>query len=208
MPITAKTPENNYKICPAGNHIARCYQMIEIGTETNEYQGEVKKQHKVRLVWELPNERETFDPAKGEQPFSIGKDYTLSMHEKSTLRHDLKSWRGKDFTEAEAKSFDITRLMGVPCMLNVIHEPKKDGSGMRAKVAGISPLPKGMTAPAAVNANFVLSFDDADFDQKFQTLPDWLRQRIEVTPEFQNLVSGPPAEPLKPMPAGNDDLPF
>lgn len=208
MAITAKQPETNYQICPAGNHIARCYQMIEIGTEANEYQGEVKRQYKVRVVWEIPNEKMVFDAAKGEQPFSIGKDYTLSMHEKSTLRHDLKSWRGKDFTEQEAKAFDITKLLGVACMLNVIHEPKKDGSGMRAKVAGISPLPKGMTAPAAVNPVFVFSFDDAEFDAKILALPEWLRNRIEQTPEFATRVSGPQLT-AKPVAVDtNDDLPF
>lgn len=207
MPITAPEPAKQFELVPAGNHIARCYQMIQIGTETNEYQGEVKKQHKVRIVWELPNEKKVFDPAKGEQPFSIGKDYTLSMHEKSTLRHDLKSWRGKDFTEAEAKAFDITKLIGAVCMLNVIHEPKKDGIGTRAKVAGVSPMPKGMSAPAAVNPVFVFSFDDPEFDTKLLALPEWLRKRIELTPEFSERVSGAVSH-AKSQPVANDDLPF
>jgi hypothetical protein len=46
----------------------------------------------------------------------ISKEFTLSMHEKSTLRQFLESWRGKAFTEKEALSFDVTALIGKPCL--------------------------------------------------------------------------------------------
>lgn len=191
MPITAQTSGKTFELVPAGNHLARCYQMIEIGTEEKEFKGEKKKQYAVRIVWELPNEKKVFDPAKGEQPFSIGKDYTLSMHEKSTLRHDLQSWRGKAFSEDEAKAFDITKLLGVPCMLNVIHVTSESGN-QYAKIAGVTAIPKGFTCPPQINPSFVLSYDAIDFEEKFLTLPDWLKQRIEKTPEFAKRL-----EPVK-----------
>lgn len=181
--ITAKASEKQFDLVPAGNHLAICYQMIEIGTETVDFNGEVKKVHRVRIVWELSNEKKVFDPAKGEQPYSIGKDYTLSMHEKATLRHDLQSWRGKAFTDDEASSFDITKLIGKPCMLNVIHRTSKNG-GTYANIAGVTAVPKGMNVPTQVNPSFVFSFDEWN-DSKFATLPEWLRKRIEVTPEFK-----------------------
>ena len=49
------------------------------------------------------------------------------MAEKKQPKNSLKSWRGKDFTEDETKSFDITKLLGVPYMINIIHKTSKDG---------------------------------------------------------------------------------
>ena len=84
-----------------------------------------KQVNKVRITWELPTELKVFNPDKGEQPQAISKEFTLSMHEKSSLRAFLTSWRGKGFTEDEAKAFDVTKLLGVPCMLSIVHEPGK-----------------------------------------------------------------------------------
>lgn len=126
MPIIAENSGTNYTPIPAGNHIARCYEMIQIGTvieQTGIYAG--KESHKVRLTWETPDEKHDF--GKGLQPFSISKEFTLSMNEKATLRKMLESWRGKAFTEDEAKRFDITKLLGKPCMISVIHKVSKTG---------------------------------------------------------------------------------
>lgn len=203
--ITAKQPEQKFDLVPAGNHLAICYQMIEIGTEEREYQGEKKSAYTVRIVWELPNERKIFNEEKGEQPFSIGKDYTLSMHEKANLRHDLQSWRGKSFTDQEANGFDITKLIAKPCMLNVIHVQSKTGNTY-AKIAGVTPVPKGMTVPTQTNESFIHSYDTWN-DQKFASLPEWLRLRIEKTPEFKRRLEGPPIADV-PFEKESDDLPF
>lgn len=205
MSITAKQPEQKFDLTPAGNHIARCYSMIEIGTEEKEYKGEKKNQYIVRVTWELPNEKKVFNTEKGEQPFSISRDYTLSMHEKANLRHDLESWRGKQFTDEEAKAFDITKLIGVPCMLNIIHNQGKNGNTY-ANVSGVTPIPKGMTAPAQINPSFVFSYEGWD-DKKFAGLPEWIRTRIEKTPEFKRRLEGPQTEPAF-VKDESDDLPF
>ena len=114
MAILATTTATQRELIPAGNYLARCYQMIEIGTVREIILGEEKVLKKVRIGWELPTEKRVFNEEKGEQPFVISKEFTLSMHEKSSLRGMLKSWRGKDFTEDEAKAFDITNLIGKP----------------------------------------------------------------------------------------------
>lgn len=211
MSITAKKPESNFEIVPAGNHIARCYSMIEIGTEEIEYNGEKKKAYKVRVTWELPHEKKVFNPERGEQPFSVSKDYTLSMHEKANLRHDLQSWRGKAFTDEEARAFDITKLIGVPCMLNVIHTVSKGNGNTYANIAGVTPVPKGMEVPAQINKSFVLSYDNFD-EAAFQGLPDWLRERIQKTPEYRKrndkFVDTDPGDGFEYEPISSEDLPF
>jgi hypothetical protein len=172
----------DFEPVPSGSHIARCYQMIHIGTVTETILGEQKKLNKVRLVFELPYELKVFNAERGEQPYSIGKDYTLSMHEKSNLRRDLKGWRGKDFTEVEAQAFDITVLIGKACSLNVVHRPSKAGR-IYAEIASISPVPRGATCPDAINTPLVFGYDPFDI-AVFNQLPEWLRDKITSSEEF------------------------
>ncbi len=54
MAIIAKG--KNRVLIPAGNHVARCYQVIHIGTVDREFKGKKTKQNKVRFGWELPEE--------------------------------------------------------------------------------------------------------------------------------------------------------
>lgn len=186
MAINATSESNggNYTPVPSGTHVARCYQMIELGTITEPYLGEMKTSKKVRIGWELPLETKEFKQGEGEKPFVISKDFTLSMHEKATLRKFLEAWRGKTFTEAEAKSFDITKLIGVPCMVSVIHE-EKEGKN-HAKVTGVTSIPKGMTCPEQVNETFILSYDAFDLE-KFNTLPKFIKEKMEKSVEFKKI---------------------
>lgn len=187
MAITATNSGTVREPIPAGNYLARCYQMIEIGTVTEFVLGKTVTAKKVRIGWELPTELKVFDQAKGEQPLVISKEYTLSMNEKSNLRKDLKSWRGKDFSEDEARAFDITRLLGAPCMLNIIHKPSaSDPTRVYDQIAGITPIPKGVKAPDAISKIFVLSYDE--FDQvKFEGLPDFIKTKMQGSAEYQAL---------------------
>src|SRR3990167_9222440 len=70
MSITAKNESKPIELAPAGNHIARCYSMVHIGTIKETIRGEVKELNKVRISWELPTEKKIFNSDKGEEPFS------------------------------------------------------------------------------------------------------------------------------------------
>ena len=190
MPINATSNgSTSRELIPASNYIARCYKMIQIGTVQEIILGEKKILNKVRIGWELPTELKVFNEEKGEQPLVIDKEFTLSMHEKSGLRAMLKSWRGKDFTEEEAKCFDITKLIGVPCMLNIIHKPsKKDATKIYEEIAGITPMPKGMICPTQMNPTFVLSYDDFNTDQ-FNSLPEFIKSKMMTSLEYVAIMN-------------------
>jgi len=176
----------DYAPMESGVFIARCTQMIQIGTLSEEIQGEVKKLHKVRLGFEFPTEKKVFKEENGEQPYFLSKEYTLSFHEKATLRQHLETWRGKKFTDEEAARFDITKLLGVPCTINVVHKVGKANGKTYAEIGSISPLMKGTVCPDAINPVQVLSYDDWN-QELFESLPEFLRKKIESTPEFQAL---------------------
>lgn len=207
---TNESGGGNFTPVPTGTHVMRCYRMIELGTVTSDFQGETKQLKKVRLEWELPNELHEFKEGEGERPFSIGKEFTLSMHEKSNLRILLESWRGKRFTDEEAKCFDVTKLLGQPCMGSIIETKKNDK--IYNNLSNVSTLPKGIVCPKQINESFVLSYDDFDMD-KFKKLPEFIRKKMETTPEFKSIgesVLGKEHERHLAAQDGdvNDDLPF
>lgn len=172
------------ELTPSGVHRATCYSMIHIGTVKETYLGEEKEINKVRITWELPDEVRTFKEENGPQPMSISKEFTLSMHEKATLRKTLKDWRGKDFTDEEAKKFDITTLVGKPCQLNVVHRTSAKGS-VYAEVSGVMPLGKGTVAPDQVNPSFIFDYDPFD-PSKFEVLPKFLQEKIITSVQYKN----------------------
>lgn len=195
------------KVVPAGSHVARCYSMIQIGTVESEYLGEKKTLHKVMIDFELPLETAVFREGEPEKPFVISKEYTLSFHEKSTLRSHLQSWRGKAFTDEEAAKFDITKLVGATCMLNVVHKASTDGTKTYANIASISPIPKGLTCPEQVNPTRILAYDSWNQDV-FMSLPEWLADKISATPEYKSKFSMDKPVVLDVVATDEDPLPF
>lgn len=174
--------ESNFtnKIAPVGMHVARIYQIIDLGTTEQGGQFGGKKR-KVQIIFELPLEMAIFDPEKGEQPYYVRGMYTLSMHEKATLRKDVQSMIGKSLTDDEAKKFNIFTLLGKECMVNVIH--RTSGDKTYANVQTITPLPKGMNCPDAINPAMVFSTQQPDMEV-FRKLPEFVQDKIKLSDEF------------------------
>lgn len=187
----------NFEKAPAGNHLATCYEVIDLGTQKTEYEGEVKHQRKIWIGWELPNEL-----MEDGRPHVIGRRYTLSSHEKSTLRKNLESWRGKAFSKEDFGEFEITNVVGVACFLNVVHNEKGDRT--YANIQAVAALPKGTPAPPLINKP--VKFDLDSFDQEvFDSLSDRMKETIAESPEFQ-AIHGKPVNSLDE--ADDEDSPF
>jgi len=126
--LIAKKPENSgidFDPVPAGTWQAVCYGVFDIGLQKSVFNGEEKIQHKCIVSFEINKIFDTEGQYKGKR-FVISKRYTVSLHEKSSLRKDLEAWRGKKFTEQELEGFDIEKLIGANCLLNISHT-EKDG---------------------------------------------------------------------------------
>lgn len=207
MSIIASGCGTNYTPIPAGTYIARCYSMIHIGTIKESYMGEEKELNKVRITWELPTELKEFKIGEGEKPYSIAKEFTLSMHEKANLRKFLESWRGKGFTDEEAKNFDVTKLLGKSCLISVIHKTNKQGNAY-AIISSVSTLPKGMICPDQINKTFEFSWEQ--FDQsKFDSLLDYIKDRMKTSNQYKLLIQpGHTEVSIDNVQTEDDDLPF
>jgi len=199
MAIIAKsTGESTQReLIPAGTYVARCYSVVHLGHVTQKYMGEEKVVDLVRFTWELPTELRCFNQDKGMQPCAISKEMTLSLNEKSNLRQLLNSWRGKALTEKEAESFDLARLIGQPCMINLIHQPSKTNpEKVYERIAAVMPMMKGMTCPPQHNPS--MEFSVLEFDRtKFETLPAFLQEMITGSTEYKAMMSKPMAQPTQ-----------
>lgn len=216
MALIASGSNKEFKPVPEGNHTARCYRVIDLGTQDVEYMGEPKLMHKVLIGWELSGEAEDGTPLKtdGGDPLTITKQYTLSLGKKANLRADLESWRGKAFTDDELKGFDITALLGVHCMVTVKHDKKGDKT--YTNVASVSKWPAALKnhKPAAVFDNQVFDVNEPDM-QLFESFPDWLKEKIQGCMEWGNPKALEPQKVTTTRAGGgsgfddmDDDIPF
>jgi hypothetical protein len=208
------TEGGNFTPPPAGTHPAICYRFIDLGTQQSKFNNETKTARKVMLSWEITDPELRTDDG---HPFTISQRYTWSMHEKATLRKTLEAWRGTAFikTDFGKDGFSVKKLIGVGCLLSILHEPK-EGGGVYANIGAVMKLPRGMDAGMLFNPTAFLSLDEEDFDREvFNGLSDKLQETIKGSPEY-GFLSRPhePADFVPPNfqkgdPGFNDsDIPF
>jgi hypothetical protein len=126
-------------------------------------------------------------------PMTISKSYTVSLHEKASLRKDLAAWRGKDFSDEEAKAFDVSKLVGAYCMVNVT--TSETNGKTYSNIAGLTPLPGALknSKPAAVHANLMFDLDAPDMEV-FNTFHEKLQDAIKRSPEWAQKHGKPRGE--------------
>lgn len=185
MPLQA--PVKQRVLPPADTHPARCYQVIDLGTQEGEWEGSKKIARKVRLTWELPGTEHIFNPEVGPEPFSLGRNYTLTMGDKGCLKPVVIASRGAFRDDAEASRFNLEELLGTTVLLQVDHEPGKDG--MSARITSVAKLPKAMTCPPARLAPVYYETAMGN-NPVYKAFPEWLQKEIAKSPEYQKAVSG------------------
>ena len=182
------TESKSYSPAPAGSHIATCTAVIDLGTQESNFNGEIKRQRKLMLTFELNEEAGLRDDGKR---YAISKRYTASLHEKSSLRKDLIAWRGRDFTPAELEGFEVNNVAGKTCMISVAHVEK--GGSTYANIVSIMGAPRGVTNPGASVA-VTLSLEPSEFNAMvYEGLGDKLREIIAQSPEYKALGKAAPA---------------
>lgn len=131
---------------PAGTFVATVLEVRDVfGVERQKFQS--TEMEIVDLTCFLFG----FRDAQGAPHKVASRQMRISGNEKSALFHFLKSLLGK----APAYDWDYCMLKGQKCLLTVEHIQRRDGSGVFAAIAALSPVPvgygtvTGRPAPAA-----------------------------------------------------------
>ena len=209
MALTAREPEgSDLALIPPDTYQGICYAVVDFGTQHVEMFG--NDIHKVLIGFELPEVRMQIvrDGVDLDLPRAISSQFTLSLHRKAKLRNTLESWRGKPFTKEESDGFDISKLLGVNAMIQVMHDIS--GRGVHyAKIANISKLYKGMEVLKAENEFQYFSFEE--HKEIPGNIPEWMREKIMDSFEYQQLIDSDDRQPYHPDAGSSnddDDIPF
>jgi len=218
MSLTAKdSGGGSFTPVAPGMHLARCYRIVDMGTQKSEYQGQVKHLQKVMIQFEVHGEDDNGNAlvtAKGE-PMSISKNFTLSLAEKATLRKDLQAWRGRDFTSDELRGFELKNVLGAWAMITASKAVGNNGKEY-TNIVSINPVPvaiKKAGLPQGFNklAMFVIETPDMEL---FETFGNGLKEKIQGSPEWRARNGGQEQPVRKATNTGSgfddmdDDIPF
>lgn len=171
----------------AGTYSAVCIGVVDLGEQ---YSETFKKySDKLLIIWEMPSQ--TIEIDGEDKPRWLSKDFAASLHEKSALHKILVSWRGKAFTEKELTEdengfmqFSVLDMLGTGCFLQVIVEEKDSGS--YNKITSVISLPAGMD-PLTTETPLIAFDMDAWDDEVFNSLPEWIQERIKKSTQYQKL---------------------
>ena len=200
MIITEQKTENiDFRKVEPGNYLGRLFSIVDLGTQTTEWEGVAKQQRKVMVTFELHGDDKNGPLEIDGKPLVINKRYTLSLGEKATLRADLEAWRGKKLTDEELKAFDLTKLLDKWAMVNVIHNEYKGKT--YPNISGLSQVPSQIKEfPKGVNE--CLMFDLTKYPTNFDKVWPWAQDIIKKSAEWEHSQSKPVNTIV------DDDIPF
>jgi len=174
---------------PPGMHLARCYRIIELGTQKSEYMGNVKHVKKVMIQFEVHSEDSEGNPlttADG-KPMTMSKNYSAFLVEKAALRKDLEAWRGRPFTESEKNGFELKNILGQWAMITV--GQSENNGKTYTNILNINPVPaniKKAGLPDGYNELKIFEIDEADMEL-FESFSDGLKDKIRLSPEWEKI---------------------
>ena len=161
--IIAKDEGKCFDLISAGTVQAVCYAVWDLGRQKVTWNNETKTQWKIIIAWETTHIIENEGKYKGKR-MVVSKRYTNSLNEKASLCKDLESWRGNAFTEEERKGFDLEKLIGVNCLLSIVHNESN-----------------GKTYANVNNVSNVMAGQEKLMPENTIEAPEWV-QKIQANP--------------------------
>lgn len=194
MSLIAKEKWGTKELIPAGIHLAKCISIIDLGTQKIIFEKKEKEVHQVRFEFELLNLKYTYEDKDTKEEVETTKvtwkNFTISLHAKATMRKFLESWRGRKFTKEELERFDLSKILGKNCQLQIIHSD----DGEYANIENALPLMWGVDAPKWERELISFSIQEDEkgnptgFDEEaFEKLPEWLQTKIQESKEMMKL---------------------
>lgn len=166
-----------------GSYIARCFKVIDLGTQPQTFMGKPSNpKPQVVLYFELLADEEGKPcPTSDGGTFNVVNTYTASTNAKATLRKHIDAWRGVPLTEKEAADFDIGKLLGKYCRLQVILKSSADGTRTYVNIASV-----GSTKMKPAGANDLTKYEiDEKTGGAYEQLPQWIKDKLELAAEWK-----------------------
>jgi hypothetical protein len=138
MAIIVKDSGGNYPPCPEGLHQAVCVDVVDLPDQETAFG--VKDM--IQITWQtedIEGQDKDGNLTGKSQRYLVFRRYNASLNKKSSLYKDLVAWRGRKFTLEELAGFDVEKLIGANCQIQVAHNAK-DGGGFYANVQAVVPL--------------------------------------------------------------------
>ena len=110
----------------------------------------------------------------------------------------------RSFSDMEALGFDISKLLGQPCILTIVHNIVGDRTYVN--ILSISKPMKGMEIKPAINPLIEFSLE-SDLD-KLQSLPEWIQKIIGKSVEMNKNNETHQVNNTITIDDFNDDIPF
>ena len=180
-----------------GVYMAVCVGVVDLGEQYSEMYKSYS--NKVKFVWALPSETIEVDGKMEERQLS--REFSVATKKTSKLRTFLGSWNSKNYSDEEYMELDLFDQVGKACQLNVV----LNDTGEYANVDSIMPIPKGMPAPVSKTAFFTWDMDAWD-DAVFEALPEWTREQIKKSTQYQKEHAPADTVEVAPLPTG--EVPF
>jgi hypothetical protein len=178
---------------PEGQMAAVCVDVVDLGERLKTWGAKPKVSQSFALVFITGERRDDG------HLFDVSVEFTASMFEQAKARQFLEAWRGRAYTEEEAKrGVPLHKLVGQNALLSIVHRQSQKGRTY-ATIGTIMPLPKRM-APADVSADEYVR-------------PSWFQERKEAyaaeLANFRRSHAAPTSDDDYVQPTGgDDDLPF
>ena len=155
--LTVKDTSTSFTPAPEGQHLAVAVDVIDLGERVEQFQGQpAKVVHKVAIVYQI----DEVNPDTG-KPFEVAVEKTVSFNAKAGLRKWVEAWRGKAYTDEEARKSGapLHKMVGVNALITVEHKTSKTNR-VYALATNISPKPKQIDAIPATG------YERAEYWQK------------------------------------------
>lgn len=116
--VNAKGGESKFKPHPTGSFVGQCVDVIDLGEFVKEYPGtESYVAQECAIVFRTGERNEQLG-----EFIDIAATFTVSMGPKANLRKFLQTWRGQEYTEAQAtEGVPLHKLTGNHGLLTVAH---------------------------------------------------------------------------------------
>ena len=132
--------KNDFIPAPAGTYVAVCSDWEEMMDQPDRYHPG-KTVDMIRIYWQINK----IMPGT-QQNFLVQRTFTANLGPKTNFAKTLTAWLGRPISkEEEDNGFDPETLVGLACLLSIVHSTSDDGT-VWANVESVLALPEGTNA--------------------------------------------------------------